>query len=211
MSKAREQVLDYIGAQRVVTASEVARALHMTAANARHHLSILEKRGLVELVGVRPTEGRGRPIKLYGLSDHQMGNNLGRLASAFLEEYVADSIASHDVRIRVFGNLARRMVADVSINDGDFQGGQRASLTERLYRAVYLLNEMHYQARWEAHADAPQVILEHCPYAAILPEHLELCQLDNVLLGMLLHVPVKQLARRERDSRGIRYCVFALR
>jgi predicted ArsR family transcriptional regulator len=89
-------------------------------------------------------------------------------------------------------------------------GGDRlpASLTHRLYQAVQRLNELGYQARWEAHSEAPRLLLGHCPYAAILPGHPELCKMDAYLLEGLLGVPVAQTKKRAQDSRGARYCLF---
>jgi predicted ArsR family transcriptional regulator len=83
-----------------------------------------------------------------------------------------------------------------------------ANLTQRLGLAVQRLNEMGYQARWEAHRDAPRLFLGHCPYLAILPEHPELCQMDAHLLENLLGVPASQVKKRAQDSRGARYCLF---
>ena len=54
------------------------------------------------------------------------------------------------------------------------------------------------------------VILGHCPYAEILPSHPELCLLDAHLLEVLLEVPVKQTARQEKTSQGLRQCVFVV-
>jgi predicted ArsR family transcriptional regulator len=69
---------------------------------------------------------------------------------------------------------------------------------------------MRYQARWEAHADAPRLTLGHCPYAAILPEHPELCALDAALLETLLGAPATQVAKLARDGRGGMYCLFVI-
>ncbi len=70
---------------------------------------------------------------------------------------------------------------------------------------------MNYNARWEAHAEAPQVLLGHCPYRAIIQEHPELCKMDKYLLESLLDQQVDQIAKLEKDNQGIKWCVFALR
>ena len=56
------------------------------------------------------------------------------------------------------------------------------NLTRRLYRTTEILNQQHYQARWEARPDAPRLVLGHCPFSAILEEHPELCKLDAYLI-----------------------------
>jgi predicted ArsR family transcriptional regulator len=81
-------------------------------------------------------------------------------------------------------------------------------MTQRLAKAVLRLNELGYQARWEAHSEAPHVILGHCPYALILPEHPELCQMDAHLLESLLGQPARQTKKLAVDSNGKHYCQF---
>jgi predicted ArsR family transcriptional regulator len=81
-------------------------------------------------------------------------------------------------------------------------------ITRRLALTIERLNALHYQARWEAHAQGPRVILEHCPYAAILAKHSELCQMDGFLLQDLLGTNVEQSARLELNARGLPFCMF---
>jgi len=69
---------------------------------------------------------------------------------------------------------------------------------------------MNYQARWEAHVDAPHIIFGHCPYAAILPDHPEFCELDKLLLEMLSDLRIDQREKLANDTRGIKYCLFAV-
>jgi len=211
MSTSRQHVLDYISSQPAVTAPDVSRALQMTGANARHHLAILETQGSVEVIGLRPAQGRGRPAKLYRVSSKNKWDNLGVLVSAFLDEFV---VGVNDAdRITAIHKLVRRLIKGV-LESGAFSGveNQKASatLTQRLSSSIAVLNELNYMARWEAHADAPQVILGQCPYALIIADHPEMCQVENVLLEELLGVRVVQSARQALDTRGLRYCAFSL-
>ncbi len=176
----------------------------MTEANARHHLGILRQQGLVTVVGQRPPDGKGRPILLYSPTQQTSSDNLTELSSALLQELLADHTPSEMAITlqRVAHRMQKRSSAPVS--------GSR-HLTQRLLRAIQQLNAWHYQARWEAHATAPRLTLGHCPYAAILPEHPELCNLDKILIEEMLAAPVEQLARLEMDARGLPQCVFAIR
>jgi len=85
------------------------------------------------------------------------------------------------------------------------------NLTQRLTQAVQHLNQLNYQARWEAHADGPRLILGHCPYAAIIDRHPELCRIDSHLLEQLLGQPVTQNAKLMTSPQGSRYCLFVAR
>ena len=211
MSTSRQHVLDYISSQPAVTAPDVARALQMTGANARHHLAILETRGSIEVIGLRPAQGRGRPAKLYRVSSKKKWDNLGLLVSAFLDEFVVDVNEAH--RISTIQKLVRRLIKGV-LESGAFSEVKdqeaSATLTQRLSTSIAVLNELNYMARWEAHADAPHVILGQCPYALIIAKHPQLCQVDNVLLEELLGVRVVQSAKQALDTRGLRYCAFSL-
>jgi predicted ArsR family transcriptional regulator len=197
MKPTRALILDYLGTHRVAIASEISRALKVTPADIRHHLNLLKQEGLIESNGLRQPAGRGRPARLYRLSQVKLGENLGLLASALLEEFEHKS--QTDQESQPLRRIARRMAGETRV---------RASLTQRLFQATSRLNQLNYQARWEAHTEAPQVIFAHCPYAAILENHPELCSLDSLLLEELLDTSVIQLAKLAQDARGATFCKF---
>lgn len=200
MKTSRQRLLEYIQNHQVVTSRELSRALKMTAANARHHLTILEEQGLVEVVGERPPRGRGRPARLYSLSAQALGYGLHELNAALLDELLSEK---GDVQIQdTLERIAQRLVGSMSENESD------SSLTQRLYHSVQRLNELGYQAHWEAHADGPQVILGRCPYASLLCDHPELCRMDAALLEELLGIRAVQTAKLAVDRNGERFCKF---
>lgn len=174
----------------------------MTPANVRHHLRVLIDEGAVELATRIPPHGRGRPALLYTLTQKSHDHNLDGLAHALLETYLED--LSNEERSRLLQHLASLLALD----EEHKPASQPASLTHRLYHAIQHLNKMGYQARWEAHREAPRLSLGHCPYVDILPEHPELCQVDAYLIEELLGVPARQIKKRAQDSRGARYCLF---
>ncbi|RPI25063.1 MAG: ArsR family transcriptional regulator [Chloroflexota bacterium] len=201
MKTTRQRLWEYLQTRRAASAAELARALHMTSANVRHHLAILAEEGVVEVVGEQRSAGRGRPTRFYGLTGQATQNNLDGLASALLLE-LRDRLPPEE-----FAGMLHKVAGRLSLDDGT-RGGK--GLVQRLFRAVNRLNEMNYQARWEARADAPRVILGHCPYAAILPEHPELCQLDALILEKMLGASATQVARLALDPQGMPHCVFAI-
>jgi predicted ArsR family transcriptional regulator len=199
MQNTRQRILDYLGAHKTVTAVELSHALHITAANVRHHLAILLEREQIEAAGERDPKGRGRPAKTYCLSQRARGENLDALAKALLKEGL-DALEPREQE-----NFLKRLALRL-------QGGTKAkgSLTQRLYQAVRRLNEMHYQSRWEAHAEAPHLIFEHCPYRSILPDHPELCRMDASLIEVMLDRPAEQTAKLAQDANGATYCIFVI-
>lgn len=204
MKTSRQRLLDYIQAHRAVTILELSRALRMTPANARHHLSVLQEQGLVQIVGRRRAAGKGRPAAIYGLSQQTQGHGLRALSGALLDE-LAGAQANPGPAERLH-RVARRLAGD-SLHRG---GAGGASLSQRLVRSVQRLNELSYQARWEAHANAPRLILGYCPYADILHDHPELCQMDAALLEALAGAPVEQIARLAPDLQGLPHCIFVI-
>lgn len=203
MKTVRQQIVDHLHARGKVSALELSHALRVTPANVRHHLSILLKEGAIQVVGTLPSHGRGRPAQLYALTRKVYEHNLDSLASALMSE-VFGSLPEleHD---RIIKNIAARL------NTAQSQKHPSANLTQRLNQAVQLLNEQHYAARWEAHAEAPRIILGNCPYRAILSDHPELCQLDTAFLGDLLATPAWQTAKLAKDSRGSTFCRFIIK
>lgn len=209
VTTARQRVFIYIQKRRAVSAAEIGRDLRMTQANARHHLSILQKNGQVEIVGQRGS-GRqgGRPVKIYGLARGILGDGLPALSGHILNEWL-DSASEREKTSRL-ENLAKRLanLPDPSPKSSDF--GKAVSPLIRLTETVKRLNDLGYQSRWEAHADGPRIILGHCPYAAIIHEHPELCQMDASLLKESLAQHVTQIAKLEGEESGRPYCVFAV-
>jgi predicted ArsR family transcriptional regulator len=188
----RHKILDYLKRNRTVSSRELARTLHMTPANARHHLGILAADGRVETVSMRKG-GKGRPEKVYRLAGTLVGENLSALADALL------AVAGEKIDMIAVG----KRIAGEGVTSGQ-------PLMRRLATAVDRLNEMHYQSRWEAGAEGPRIVLGHCPYAAVIRKHPELCQMDAALLETLLGGNVRQTAKLETGGGGLPYCAFLL-
>jgi len=191
MITARQKVLAYLNKTRTASAREVSRALKMSAADVRYHLRVLVSDGRLEVMSVRNREGRGRPEKVYSLPRAALGDNLSVLSDALLAE------AGSRVEVEA---LAKRLVGE-----SDFAS---QPIAKRLNLVVEKLNEMNYHARWEAGAEGPRIIFGHCPYAAIIAKHPELCRMDEAMLKELMGQSAEQLSKIGRD--GSLTCVFAM-
>jgi predicted ArsR family transcriptional regulator len=208
MKTVRERILEYIRSHRAVTAIEMSLAFQMTPANARHHLSALLGQGLLQVVANRPSSGKGRPAQIYAISEQALGNNFGLLAGILLDQLAKQTSPDQlDSTLRgLAAQIASQMAASVKPTGAPIKSGE--SLTRRLHRATEILNQHHYQARWEARPDAPRLVLGHCPYVAILKEHPELCKLEAHLIEHLTGVPVEQTVKLAKDPAGLRFCMF---
>lgn len=190
MKTARQNVLVYLNKTHTASPREISRALGMSVANVRHHLRVLVSDGrLVESVKL-PNDKRGRPEKVYSLPHTALGENLSRLTDALLTE-----AASH-IQLEA---LAKHLAGEP-----DFLN---EPLAKRLNLVVEKLNQMNYHARWEAAAEGPRLIFGHCPYAAIIEKHPELCVMDAALLKELLGQAAKQLTTIRVGSKS---CIFMM-
>jgi predicted ArsR family transcriptional regulator len=85
MKSTRHRLLDYLGLKQIATSTELSRILQVTSANVRHHLNLLHKEGLIQIIGEKQPQGPGRPAKLYSLSNKQKQANLVLLIEALLQ------------------------------------------------------------------------------------------------------------------------------
>jgi predicted ArsR family transcriptional regulator len=194
----RLRILDYLRKQQTASVNELSTTLAMTGANVRHHLAMLESNDLIELISQR-REGRGRPVNVYALSRRVLGDGLDGLAGAMLEVLLRGAApAAQESGLRA---MAHKL-------GGSDIPDRATPLPRRLSQAVERLNELHYQARWEAGIDGAHIILGHCPYAAIIAAYPELCRMDAHLLEQRSASPVEQVARLQRSAKGYPFCTF---
>jgi predicted ArsR family transcriptional regulator len=192
MTTARQKVLGYLNKIHSASAREISRALKISAATVRHHLRVLTADGRLEMILVRPLQGKGRPEKVYSIPQAELGDNLSALSEALFTE------AGSSVKVEA---LAKHLASE-----SDFKG---QVISKRLNLTVEKLNQMKYHARWEAGSAGPRIIFTHCPYATIIARHPELCRMDERLLEELLGQSAEQLTKLGRDGSSV--CLFALR
>ena len=191
MTTARQKVLSYLSKTRAAAAREIARSLKMSPATVRHHLRVLASDGRLEVVSVRGRAVKGRPEKIYSLPRAALGDNLAALSDALLVE------AGSRVQVEA---LAEHLVGETS--------SASVGLANQLNLTVEKLNPMNYHAHWEAGPEGPRLLFGHCPYAAILEKHPELCQIDQAMLKKLTGQPATQILRIGKDGSSV--CVFVI-
>lgn len=197
MKSTRQRLLELLKNRNNQTAAELSRALGVTQADARYHLSKMVNEGLIVVVGHQQAGRRGRPARRYALADAALKDNFDLLTSALLTITLAELSAEdqHSFLYRVAAAL---------VGETDLQG----PLSQRLVRAIEKLNELGYVSRWEAHATAPRLILENCPFAKLLNQHPQLCQLDACMLEILLDEPVVQIESRADNPSN--HCIYII-
>jgi predicted ArsR family transcriptional regulator len=192
--------MQYLEKNRQASAPELGQTLNLTQANIRHHLDVLERDGKIEVVGELPSRGRGRPTLVYMAARTEQADGLDLLSSLLLRQSMEKR--SPRKQENLLSDLAARL------------GGSAApegSITIRLSSATQYLNDLHYRAHWEAHADAPHIFLGHCPYAQITTQHPELCTMDKYLLEHLTGEEVELVEKQTRSPGGPNYCRFRIK
>ena len=191
MTTVRQKVLAYLNKNRTASAREIARALQMSAATVRHHLRVLCSDGRLEMISVRGHDGRGRPEKIYSLPRSALGDNLAALSDVLLTE------SKSGLKVEM---LAKRLAGQSDLAS--------QPLARRLNLTIEKLNQMNYHARWEARSEGPHIIFSHCPYAAIIEKHPELCKMDETMIKEWIGQPATQLFKIGKEGSSV--CMFAI-
>lgn len=197
----RERILEIITQSRIITVSELSKKLHTTVANVRYHLDPLIEDNLIEKIPPQ-TAGvqRGRPASRFRLSEKSKPNDLPQLSSDLLSILI-DSARNPDERANRITEIARTRTKGANTF---------GKATQRLIQTIDYLNRHAYRARWEAHRSGPEVRFSNCPFAAVLPDHPELCEVDRRMLEELLNVHVSILECYQPASGIPAVCIFAL-
>ncbi len=195
MKTTRQRLLEIIRHKPSITAAELSRALKVTQSDVRHHLSNMLEEGLIITVGQDSRGRRGRPARKFSLTAMSFQDNFDLLSRALLTTSLEDIPPGKEksylqrVAIKILGEIT-----------------PSGPLSQRLVEGIEKLNTLGYQARWEAHSDAPKLIFERCPFAALRPDHPELCHLDTYLIEFLLGESVSQSDSNAHLEDG--YCLF---
>ena len=198
----RQRILNYLKKQHPASAAQIGHALNMSAADVRHHVSILLDDGRLARISEKRGSGRGRPVNLYGLSEKSLGDNFPPLTGVVLDELLKKLSPARRAAV------IKAIAAKLALQFGELDPS--LSMAKRLEVVIDQLNKHYYQARWEAGPQGPRILFAHCPYATIIKDHPELCQMDEALLGERMGVPARQLAKIGQQPVESLYCVFHL-
>jgi predicted ArsR family transcriptional regulator len=199
---ARQRVVGFLKRRKTATSAQIAQGLGMSAATVRYHLGVLSADGRVVAEKAAGAPKRGRPEQSYRLSERVLGNNLGMLAEAVLASWF-EQLSQGDREASI-----RRISEKVSEQVGQIDPALAGP--KRMVQLVDRLAALNYDAGWEAGAQGPRIVLGHCPYAAIIARHPELCKMDAQLLSAQMGSPAEQLLKMEQKPGGPNHCVFSI-
>jgi predicted ArsR family transcriptional regulator len=162
---------------------ELAQALDLTHTAVRAHLAALERDGLVQQRSER--RGSGKPSSVYDLTpaaEYLFPKSYGQLLDVLAAHLPADKVET------LLREVGRRMAAQWKIPPGE--------LRVRLEAVVEVLNELGGLMEPETEGETLGIRGYRCPFAAVAPEHPEVCHLAETLLTELVGVPVQEHCTR---------------
>ena len=169
------------------TVDELAQALDLTHTAVRAHLAALERDGLVQQRSER--RGSGKPSSVYNLTpaaEYLFPKSyclyLDQLLGVLGERKPADDV---DTLMREVG---RRIAAQWTIPPGE--------LRVRLDAATEVLNELGGLMERETEGETLCIRGYRCPFAAVVQDHPEVCDLAETLLSELVGVPIVEQCGR---------------
>jgi predicted ArsR family transcriptional regulator len=187
----RERVRSLLLALGPSTAATLGERLGLSPAAVRKHLDALLADGTVSTRSqhVRGSRGRGRPARLYALTDagHAGGpaayDDLAAGALRFLAEAAGESAVERFAQARV-AELEARYAPQLTAT----------APAERPAALAAALSADGYAATSSPHGTGVQLCQHHCPVQHVAAEFPQLCDAETAALGRLLDVHVQRLA-----------------
>jgi predicted ArsR family transcriptional regulator len=169
------------------TVDELAQALELTHTAVRAHLAALARDGLVKQRSER--RGSGKPSSVYDLTPaaeylfpKSYGLYLDQLLDVLSERTPADEVET------LLREVGRRIATQWTIPPGD--------LRVRLDEAAEVLNELGGLMERESEGETMCIRGYRCPFAAVVQEHPEVCDLAETLVTELVGVPMQEKCGR---------------
>jgi predicted ArsR family transcriptional regulator len=191
----RRRVLEIVATDGPVTAAQLARDLHLTAAGVRRHLACLEQEGrIAQIARHHPGPvGRGRPARCFVVAtggQATMTHRYAELANealAFLARQAGPEAVDKFAEER-FALLERRIEPFVAAAGTD--------LAKRANALAEALDAEGFAASVRTVPGMPlvQVCQGHCPVQDVAAAYPQLCEAETRAFARLLGVHVQRLA-----------------
>lgn len=169
------------------TVDELAQALELTHTAVRTHLAALERDGLVQQSSER--RGSGKPSSVYDLTpaaEYLFPKSYGQLLDKLLD-VLQGQMTPGEVET-LLREVGRRMAAEWKLLPGD--------LHVRLEAGVEVLNELGGLMERKTEGETLCIVGYRCPFAAVVQEHPEVCDLAEALLSELVGAPLQEHCER---------------
>ncbi len=186
MKSTKDKILQTLLRKPKITINEIAEGVGINPISVRHHLSNLEKEGLIGAEEER--HGVGRPRLVYSLTQDGMEKFptkylqlTTRLLSQMKESMPAPVVA------KLFSQIAEDLANEYA---SQLQG---MGMEERLEFVKEMLAREGFVVEWEKKGNDYQIHEITCPYYQIGVAHPEVCEVDQTLISKMLALPVNKV------------------
>ena len=186
MKSTKDRILQTLLRKPKITINEIAAAVGINAISVRHHLSNLEKEGLIAAEEER--HGVGRPRLMYSLTQDGMERfptKYLRLTTLLLAQ-MKETMPAPAV-VKLFNQVAEDMAKEYS------EQMKGLSMEDRLDFVKDLLAQEGFTVEWEKKGREYQIHEISCPYYQIGITHPEVCTVDQALISKMLALPANKV------------------
>lgn len=186
MKSTKDRILQTLLRKSKLTINELAEAVEINPISVRHHLSNLEKEGLIAAEEER--HGVGRPRLVYSLTEDGMERfptKYLRLTTRLLAQ-MKESMPG-PVVAQLFNQVAEDLASQYA---ADIKG---LNMEERLDFVKELLAQEGFTVEWELKDGRYEIHEISCPYYQIGVAHPEVCTMDQTLISKMLAVPANKV------------------
>jgi predicted ArsR family transcriptional regulator len=186
MKSTKDRILQTLLRKPKITINEIAAAVGINAISVRHHLSNLEKEGLIAAEEER--HGVGRPRLMYSLTQDGMERfptKYLRLTTLLLAQ-MKETMPALAV-VKLFNQVAEDMAKEYS------EQMKGLSMEDRLDFVKDLLAQEGFTVEWEKKGKEYQIHEISCPYYQIGITHPEICTVDQALISKMLALPANKV------------------
>jgi len=200
MKSTKDKILQTLLRHPKITINEIAEAVGINAISVRHHLSNLEKEGLIAADEER--HGVGRPRLMYSLTEDGMERfptKYLRLTTRLLAQ-MKETLPGPAVA-KLFSQVAEDMAKDYTEQMKDL------SMEERLDFVKDMLAQEGFTVEWEKKGKEYQIHEITCPYYQIGIAHPEVCTVDQTLISKMLALPANKV---QCVLNGAAHCTYVV-
>ncbi|MGM0557042.1 MAG: helix-turn-helix transcriptional regulator [Myxococcota bacterium] len=200
LNQAKSDLIDLIKREGEVYVDLAAEAMDLAKTTIRQHLTSLEDMGFLQTH--RHRHGRGRPRKMYSLTD-KAEQFFEKRDDEFLVGFLKDLIAQGNSRL-IDDYIERRCqrVKDEMKEDGFVFDGDGIEATEEF------LSRRGFMPRIERdEQDLVKLVLRNCPYSRVVESTQYICQVEErTIEGML----GRKITRTKHIGSGDRVCEYCV-
>ncbi|WP_193487768.1 helix-turn-helix transcriptional regulator [Corynebacterium heidelbergense] len=206
-STTRHRILLQVLRHGPVSAGDISSELGLTAAGVRRHLDSIVDGGLAEIVTAPKSGNRGRPAKLYRLTDAgraQFGHDYDTLALLALRalRQAGGSAAVEDFATQRVHQLLSEVPEDRRTNDPEKGKTNEDAVVQKARAIAQALSDRGYAASVDKAGTGVQICRHHCPIQDVAQEFPELCAAEHRAVAELLGQHIQPLATIA-DGNGI--------